>query len=111
MLATSPGNPVATMGLARVNLFRRVDSYDQAQARRDAAAHPDDVDAHARVADIDMVQGHAEEAFNRLLGVIRRTSGEDKNRARLHLLGLFEAFPPGEPQVNKARATLSSLLF
>ena len=111
MLATSPGNPVATMGLARVNLFRRVDSYDQAQARRDAAAHPDDVDAQARVADIDMVQGHAEEAFNRLLGVIRRTSGEDKNRARLHLLGLFEAFPPGEPQVNKARATLSSLLF
>jgi putative thioredoxin len=111
MLAASPGNPVATLGLARVNLFRRVDSYDQAQARRDAAAHPDDVDAQIRVADIDMAQGHAGEAFDRLLGVIRRTSGDDKNKVRQHLVGLFELFPPGDPQVTKARSTLSSLLF
>jgi len=110
-LAASPGDPVAAIGLARVNLFQRVDSYDQAQARRDAAAHPDDADAQIRVADIDMAQGHAGEAFDRLLGVIRRTSGDDKNKARQHLVGLFELFPPGEPQVNKARATLSSLLF
>jgi len=110
-LAASPGDPVAAIGLARVNLFQRVDSYDQAQARRDAAAHPDDADAQIRVADIDMAQGHAGEAFDRLLGVIRRTSGDDKNKVRQHLVSLFELFPPGEPQVNKARATLSSLLF
>jgi putative thioredoxin len=111
MLTTSPGHPVATMGLAQVNLFRRVSSYDQNQARRDAAAHPDDVDAQIRVADIEMSLGHAEEAFDRLLGVIRRTSGEDKNKIRLHLIGLFDIFPPGDPRVTKARATLSSLLF
>jgi putative thioredoxin len=111
MLAASPGNPVATLGLARVNLFQRVDSYDQAQARRDAAAHPDDADAQIRVADIDMAQGHPGEAFDRLLGVIRRTSGDDKNKVRQHLVGLFELFPPRDPQVTKARATLSSLLF
>ncbi len=111
MLATSPGDPVATVGLARVNLFRRASSYDQAQDRREAAAHPDDVDAQIRVADSDMAQGHMEEAFDRLLGVVRRTSGEDKNKARVHLLSLFDAFPPGDPQVTKARATLSSLLF
>jgi len=111
MLAASPGNPVATLGLARVNLFRRVDSYDQAQARRDAAAHPGDVGAQIRVADIDMAQGHPGEAFDRLLGVIRRTSGDDKNKVRQHLVGLFELFPPGDPQVTRARATLSSLLF
>jgi putative thioredoxin len=111
MLAATPGDPVAAVGLARVNLFRRVDSYDQAQARRDAAAHPGDVDAQTRVADIDMALGHVEEAFDRLLGVVRRTSGEDKNKARLHLVSLFEMFPPRDPQVTKARATLSSLLF
>jgi putative thioredoxin len=111
MLVTSPGDPVAALGLARVNLFRRVDSYDQAQARRDAAAHPDDADAQIRVADIDLTQGHAGEAFDRLLGVIRRTSGDDKNKVRQHLVGLFELFPPRDPQVTKARATLSSLLF
>jgi putative thioredoxin len=111
MLAAGPGNPVATVGLARVKLFQRVDSYDQAEARRDAAAHPDDVDAQTRVADIDMALGRAEEAYDRLLGVIKRTSGEDRNKVRLHLVGLFELFPPRDPQVAKARATLSSLLF
>jgi putative thioredoxin len=111
MLAASPGDPVAAVGLARVNLFRRVDSYDQAQARRDAAAHPGDVDAQIRVADIEMALGHVEEAYDRLLGVVRRTSGEDKNKARLHLVSLFEMFSPRDPQVTKARATLSSLLF
>ena len=111
MLAASPGHPVATVGLARVNLLRRVSSYDQDQARRNAAAHPGDVDAQVQVADIDMAQGHAEEAFDRMLGVIRRSSGDDKNKARLHLIELFEMFPPRDPRVTKARGTLSSLLF
>jgi len=111
LLARDPGNPVATVGLAQVNLFRRVNSYDQAQARRDAAAHPGDVDAQIRVADIEMSLGNAEEAFDRLLGVIRRTSGEDRDKVRLHLVSLFEMFPPRDPRVTKARSTLSSLLF
>src|SRR5215472_175806 len=111
MLANNPGHPVATVGLAQVNLFRRVNSYDQAQARKDAAAHPDDVEAQIRVADIEMSLGNAEEAFDRLLGVVRRTSGEDRNKVRQHLIGLFEIFPPRDPRVTKARSTLSSLLF
>ena len=111
MLANYPGHPVATVGLAQVNLFRRVNSYDAAQARKDAAAHPDDVEAQIQVADIEMSLGSAEEAFNRLLGVIRRTSGEDRNKVRQHLVGLFEIFPPRDPRVTKARSTLSSLLF
>jgi putative thioredoxin len=111
MLASSPGHPVATVGLAQVNLFRRVNSYDQAQARKDAAAHPGDVDAQIRVADIEMSLGNAEESFDRLLGVIRRTSGEDRNKVREHLVGLFEIFPPRDPRVTKARSSLSSLLF
>jgi putative thioredoxin len=111
MLSASPGDPVATMGLGQVNLLRRVQSYDQAQARRDAAAHPDDVDAQAKVADIDLATGKTSEAFDRLLGVIRRTSGEDRDKARRHLISLFEIFPPRDPQVAKARSALSSLLF
>ena len=109
--ARSPGNPVAAMGLAQVNLFQRVNSYNADAARRDAAANPADVDAQCKVADIEMSQGKAQEAFDRLLGVIRRTSGEDRNKARLHLIGLFDIFPPRDPRVTKARATLSSLLF
>jgi putative thioredoxin len=110
-LARSPGDPVAKTGLAQVNLIRRVSSYDQAKARRDAAERPGDVEAQARVADIDMATGRIEEAFNRLLGVVRRTSGEDRDQARVHLVGLFELLPPNDQQVKKARSALSALLF
>jgi putative thioredoxin len=111
ILATAPDDPVAKVGLAQVDLIRRVNGYDQAQVRRDAAAHPDDVEAQAKVADVDLALGKIDEAFDRLLGTIRRTAGEERDRARRHLVGLFEIFPPRDPRVTKARATLSSLLF
>jgi putative thioredoxin len=111
VLAASPGHPVATLGLAQIELFRRVDSYDQAQARKDAAERPDDVGAQLEVADIDVAAGRIDEAFDRLLGLVRRTSGEDRNRARVHLVSLFDVFPPKDSRVARARARLSSLLF
>src|ERR1700721_1367191 len=110
-LAASPGDPIAKAGLAQVNLIRRVTSYDQARARRDAAERPADVQAQIAVADIDLAAGRIEEAFDRLLGVVRRTSGQERDRARAHLVGLFDILPPRDPRVTKARSTLSSLLF
>jgi putative thioredoxin len=110
-LAASPGDPIAKAGLAQVSLIRRVSSYDQAQARRDAAGHPDDAAAQIKVADIDLASGRIDEAFDRLLGVIRRTSGEERDQARKHLVGLFDILPPRDPRVTKARSTLSALLF
>jgi putative thioredoxin len=110
-LAANPADPVAKTGLAQVNLIRRVSSYDQAKARREAAEQPGDVAAQARVADIDIATGRIEEAFNRLLGVVRRTSGEERDQARAHLVSLFELLPPNDPQVKKARSALSALLF
>ena len=111
VLANTPGNPAAAMGLAQVNLIRRVSGYDQAQVRRAAAEDPADVEAQSRVADIDVATGRIEEGFDRLLGTIRRTAGDDRDRARSHLVRLFDVFPPGDPRVARARATLSSLLF
>ena len=110
-LAANPGDPVAKTGLAQVNLIRRISSYDQAQARRAAAEHPADVAAQTKVADIDLASGRVEDAFDRLLGVVRRTSGEERDQARAHLVSLFELLPPNDPQVKKARSALSVLLF
>lgn len=111
VLADSPADPTATLGLARVELVQRVNSYDESRARREAAERPDDAGAQCRVADLDMAAGRADDAFDRLLGVIRRTSGDERNQARVHLLSLFEAMPPRDSAVARARATLSSLLF
>jgi putative thioredoxin len=110
-LAANPGDPVAKTGLAQVNLIRRVSSYDQAKARREAAEHPGDVAAQTRVADIDLASGRIEDAFDRLLGVVRRTSGEEREQARKHLVSLFEILPPRDPNLTKARSALSALLF
>lgn len=110
-LAETPGDSVLKSWLAQVNLVRRVGSYDEAAARRDAAARPADVDAQVKVADIELAAGRTEEAFQRLLGAVKRTAGEERDKARLALLNLFEIFPPDEPEVKKARVQLTSLLF
>jgi putative thioredoxin len=111
LLTTSPGDPAATMGLRQVGLIRRVESYDQASARRDAEERPDDPQAQARLADIELAMGRIDASFDRLLDTIRRTSGEDREIARKHLISLFEIFPPRDSRVTRARAALSSLLF
>ena len=110
-LAETPADPVLKSWLAQVNLIRRVNSYDEAAVRRAAAASPGDVDAQVKVADIELAAGRSEEAFDRLLGTVKRTSGDERNKARLHLLDLFEIFPPDDPQVKRARSQLTTLLF
>jgi putative thioredoxin len=110
-LAETPADPILKSWLAQVNLIKRVGDYDQAAVRRDAAARPADVDAQLKVADVEMASGRTEEAFDRILATIRRTSGDERDKARRHLLDLFEIFPPDEPQVKRARTQLTALLF
>jgi putative thioredoxin len=111
-IAEAPADGIAKSWLAQVNVMRRVSGYADPQAiAREAAARPDDLDAQIKIADLEIASGRAEDAFNRLLGVVKRTFGDDRNKARLHLLELFEIFPPGDPAVKSARQRLSSLLF
>jgi putative thioredoxin len=111
VLDDSPGHPVAKAWLAQVDLLRRVNSYDPAKVRRAAAERPDDPEAQASAADIELASGQIDASFDRMLAVIGRTAGSDRDKARLHLLGLFEILPPRDPRVTKARGKLSSLLF
>jgi len=110
-LADAPADGLAKSWLAQVNLMRRVSSYDPADVTREAAAHPEDVDAQLRVADFEMASGDAEKAFDRILGVVKRTAGAERNTARLHLLDLFEVLAPDDERLKKARTQLTLLLF
>jgi putative thioredoxin len=52
-----------------------------------------------------------EDAFLRLVDLVRRTSGDDRDKARQHLLGLFAAVGNDDPRVLKGRQSLASALF
>ena len=42
---------------------------------------------------------------------VARTSGDERDEARAHLIGLFDLMPAGDPRVARARTALASALF
>ncbi|MFC9428711.1 tetratricopeptide repeat protein [Streptomyces sp. NPDC056987] len=111
VLADDPGNPEAKLGLAQAELLARVQGMDQAQVRKDAADRPADVPAQIAAADLDLVGGHVEDAFGRLVEAVRRTAGDDREAARVRLLELFEVIGGDDPRVTAARSALARVLF
>src|SRR4051812_24172323 len=110
ILAEEPDHPDAGLALRQVQLFRRAEEAGpDALAAADAA--PDDVAAQARAADFLLGTGNVEEAFTRLLDVVRRTSGEDRDAARMHLVELFTIVGDEDPRVGAARRQLTIALF
>jgi putative thioredoxin len=111
ILAESPADRAAESGLAQVALYRRVTGIDPAAALAKAAADPDDIAAQQLAADVEVLSGQAAEAYARLVDLIRRTSGEDRDAVRKHLLSLFSVAGPDDPAVARARRALASALF
>jgi putative thioredoxin len=110
-LKAEPGLFAARSGLARVDLARRVRDLDAAALAARAEADPSDVEAALGLADLDAAAGRHEQAFGRLIETIRRTSGDERERVRKHLLGLFDTLPAGDPRSLTARRDLSMALF
>ncbi|MEU0279958.1 tetratricopeptide repeat protein [Streptomyces sp. NPDC088147] len=111
VLADDPGNSEARLGLAQAELLARVQDMDQARVRKDAADKPGDVAAQIAAADLDLVGGHVEDAFGRLVEAVRRTAGDDREAARVRLLELFEVIGGDDPRVTAARSALARVLF
>lgn len=111
LVDANPADAEAAAGLAMAKVLQRTQGVDLNAARAAAAERPDDVDAQTLVADLDMLGGHVDDAFNRLVDLVRRTSGDDRDRAREHLLGLFGAVGNDDPRVLRGRQNLASALF
>ncbi|MEU8011241.1 tetratricopeptide repeat protein [Micromonospora parva] len=111
ILADAPADAAATAGLAQVGVARRVAGADPSAALAAAESAPDDVAAQLLAADIEVLSGLAEQAYARLVALIRRTAGEDRETARQHLVSLFSIAGPDDPAVASARRALASALF
>jgi putative thioredoxin len=111
VLSDDPGNTEAKLGLAQAELLQRVQGADPQQVRREAAEKPGDVRAQIAAADLDLVGGHVEDAFGRLIDTVQRTVGDDRDAVRLRLLELFEVVGGDDPRVTAARRALARALF
>lgn len=110
-LQENPKDADAELGLAQVELMKRTEGVDLTATRAAAAADPADIDAALTVADLDVLGGHIEDAFTRLLDLIRGTVGEDRDRVRAHLVGLFNVVGSHDERVKKGRTALMNALF
>jgi putative thioredoxin len=111
ILADAPADSVAEAGLAQVELLRRVEGKDPAVVLAAADTAPDDVEAQGLAADIEVLSGDADKAYSRLVELVRRTSGPERDAARSHLVSLFTVAGPDDPAVVSARRALASALF
>jgi putative thioredoxin len=111
VLAQAPADAEAQAGLAQVNLMLRTEGVDPAAARAASAARPTDPAAQALAADLDLLGGHVEDAFGRLVDAVRVTAGADRDLVRAHLLELFVVVGAQDPRVSDARRALTNALF
>jgi putative thioredoxin len=107
----SPADTEAAGAVARVELLMRTQGADEPAARALAESSPDDVAAQIAVADLDMLRGDVDAAITRLVDVVRRTSGDERNHARQHLLALFNVLMPEDPRLAAGRRALANALY
>jgi putative thioredoxin len=111
ILAESPADAAAEAGLSHVALARRVAGADPSAALATADAKPDDVPAQLLAADVEVLSGQADRAYTRLVNLVRRTAGDEREEIRKRLLSLFAIAGPDDPAVASARRALASALF
>lgn len=110
ILDSEPNNEQAKAALSQVRFIARAEQADPAAIER-ADAAPEDIDAQLAAADAELAVDHVAEGFDRLIRVIKRTSGDERDRVRRHLVEMFEVFPEGDERVSAARRALASALF
>lgn len=109
--AQHPGDDEIAERLAGVRLIARTRGADLNAARAAAAERPDDIDAQFLVADLDVSGGHVDDGFGRLIELVGRLSGDDRERVRARLVELFTVVGSADPRVAQARRALASRLF
>ena len=111
LVAQYPADAEIAERLAGVKLLDRTKDIDLQAARKAAADNPGDVAAQLLVADLDVNGGHVQDAFDRLIEVIRLLSGDERDAVRERLLELFLVIGMTDPRVATARRALATALY
>lgn len=110
-LNEKPNDHEAQVGVYQVRLLSRTQNLELNKAREQAAQNPEDIAAQLDVADLDIVGGHVEDAFARLVSLISRLADEDRERVRRRLIELYAVIGNSDPRVAASRQKLARVLF
>lgn len=108
ILAASPGDPIAKIGLLNVQLLQRTDRRELADDISNLTLETESV---LRAADATFLLGEFTDAFALLIEHIKNSIGKDRDLARERLLELFEIAGPADPAVITGRSALTNALF
>ena len=111
LLARKPSDNFAKLGLTQVQLLIRTEGVDGKQVMESAVKNPDDISIQMKCADVELMSGYLEPAFERLLRLIVILDGQEQTLVKDRLLELFFLVDPADPRVIKARAALANALF
>lgn len=112
ILAVEPKNADAKQARDTALLLGRLGSVTPGtDVAAEADADPADVDKAFIAADSDVVAGNPEAAFDRLLGLLTRTAGKEKDSVKGRLVELFGLFDATDPRVLSARGRMASALY
>jgi len=111
LLARKPADSFAKLGLAQTQLLIRTDGLVLDAVIKEATNNPQDLSLQLRAADMEIVNGGVEAAFTRLLDVVKGSTGDERNKAKEHLLSLFALVDPTDPRLTAARSALANALF
>jgi len=110
ILDADPTHVEAKGALRQITFLQRASAHPP-EVLANAEAAPDDIDAALAVADVQILSQDIAGAFERLIALVKRSSGEDRTRVRTRLIDLFELFDPADPDIIAARRNLANALY
>ena len=111
VLEADPNDARAACERAKALLLARSANANVREVRAAAADNPDDVEAQLAVADIDMIGGQIQDAFDRLLDFVAAGHKADIEPVRKRLLEYFTIPEPTDERLKRARRRLATLMY
>lgn len=110
LLDADPNHEEAKGALRQLQYLQRATAHaPDAVAASDGA--PTDIELAFAAADVQIMNRQVGSAFDRLIALVRKTSGDERTKVRTRLIELFELFDPADPDVIAGRRNLANALY